>query len=59
MVVVVGDVHHVKREGELSRRGKCPGNMPEGGMSYTPKTDTSIAGARYMNSEIVTCICMH
>ena len=31
MVVVGGNVlHHVKREGELSGRGKCPGEYARG-----------------------------
>jgi len=35
MVVVVGGniLHHVKKEAELSGRGKCPGEYVRGGMS--------------------------
>jgi len=47
MVVVVGECptppHHVKREGEMSGRGKCPGKIClSGEMSYTCATAYSI-----------------
>ena len=49
MVVVEGGnvLHHLKSEGELSGRGKCPGYMYGGNISTAECSDPNHSSVRY------------